>query len=1504
MKNAAERQKYRQRTFLRKLTDTTGRARSDLWQKGIEHVKRMQIAAGVPRATRVAEGELAPAAIGFVGALWTQIGPAPLTIDAQQQFQGIGPDSGEVIDIAIDPQGSTDQTIYIATNDGGVWKSLDGGTTWTPKTDFMKSLSMGTVALDPSNSSIVYAGTGNLFDGGRVFTKGIGIYKSIDAGETWSIVGDSVFQGKGINRIALPTTNVLLVATDNGLFRSVDGGQNFGANAPAFDDKAAITSGNCTDLHLDTASSSTVYVAIEGLGIFKSTDGGATFPTNLFATLNTTLGTYGFVAFALSTMPDNQTMFASIEGNPSANPKVYAGLYKSTDGGGTWTLMPDAANRAAENGGGQFAYDQTLAVDPQDANRVYLGFQELYVSTDGGTNFGTPAISHNQVHWDHHALVFSPRTHWGSPPTRLYIGTDGGIATLANGASWSNLNAGIATTLFLGIDIGRGNATNNGYTYGGSQDTGTSEHRPEHSSNEWHLGIDGDGGRVVVDPNNPRKVFSFDDGEFIVTTDGGNTWTSPPPGTTRLPACPPPFSSASCATPLAVDPNDSNVVYAASGNQLFQSMDAGVTFNAVNTFPANVHSLATTKSNSNILWVGLDDGTVHLTSNALAVPSNWNPPSNQPGIPAGSHPVEGIAIDPSDTNTVVVVYSGFTGITPPTLTKHAFRTTDSGANWTDIGGTDGGDPDQNLPDLPLHSVGIDSSTTPQSIIVGSDAAVMRTVDNGASWQVLGVGLPTVDCTSLALDSNVTPSLLRVGTYGRSIFELTRPTGPRLAVISNLGFGTVAPGSNATHTVQTFNVGSADLTISSFQLTAGSADFQIVSPPSFPVTVSPGSELDFSISFQPSSGGIQKATFQINSDDPITPTQQLPASGASPGTAPTVTGINPTSGSAAGGTSVTITGTGFSGATGVSFGSAAATNFTVDSDTQITAVSPAANLSGAVDVTVTTSGGTSATSGADQFTYITTGAAPTVTSINPTSGPAAGGTSVTIVGSGFTGATGVSFGSTAASNFTVDSDTQITAVSPVANLSGAVDVTVTTPNGTSATSSADQFTYITAAAPTVTSINPPSGPADGGTSVTIMGTGFNGATGVSFGSTAAANFMVDSDTQITATSPAANLSGAVDVTVTTPNGASATSSADQFTYITGAAPTVTGINPTSGSAAGGDTVIIAGSGFTGATTVNFGSTAASSFNVDSDTQITATSPEANLSGAVDVTVTTPNGPSAASSADQFTYITTGAAPTVTAMNPVSGPADGGTSIIITGAGLTGATGVSFGSIAASNFTVDSDTQVTAVSPAANLSGAVDVTVTTPNGTSATSSADQFTYITAAAPTVTGINPTSGPEVGATSVTITGSGFTGFTGVGFGPTGSTSVTLDSDTQLTAVSPPGTGSVDVTVVTPNGTSATSIADQFTYIAASTAPIVTGINPTSGQAAGGDSVTITGSGFTGATDVSFGSTAASSFTVDSDTQITATSPEANLSGAVDVTVTTPNGTSATSSADQFIYM
>ncbi len=428
-------------------------------------------------------------------------------------------------------------------------------------------------------------------------------------------------------------------------------------------------------------------------------------------------------------------------------------------------------------------------------------------------------------------------------------------------------------------------------------------------------------------------------------------------------------------------------------------------------------------------------------------------------------------------------------------------------------------------------------------------------------------------------------------------------------------------------------------------------------------------------------------------------------------------------------------------------------------------------------------------------------------------------------------------------------------------------------------------------PTVSNVTPSVGPTAGGTTVTITGTNLTGATAVDFGTTATGNFTVDSATQITATAPAGT-SGTVDITVTTPGGTSATSTADQYTYV--AAPTVTAINPSGGPTTGGTSVAITGTNFTNATAVKFGTTAATSFTVNSATSITAFTP-AGTAGTVDVTVTTAGGTSAPGTADQYTY---GPPPTVTGVSPSAGPTAGGTTVTITGTNFSSVTSVQFGSANASSFEAVSGTQINAVAPAGTAS-TVDVTVTTLNGgTSATGTADHYTYV--APPTVTGVSPAAGPASGGTSVTITGTNLTGATAVKFGASAATNVTVNSATQITATAPAGSaGTVDVTVTTTGGTSATSSADQYTYVGA---PTVTGVSPSAGPASGGTSVTITGTRFTNATAVSFGGTAATSFTVNGATGISAVAPP-HGAGTVDVRVTTLGGTSATSAADQYTF-
>lgn len=606
--------------------------------------------------------------------------------------------------------------------------------------------------------------------------------------------------------------------------------------------------------------------------------------------------------------------------------------------------------------------------------------------------------------------------------------------------------------------------------------------------------------------------------------------------------------------------------------------------------------------------------------------------------------------------------------------------------------------------------------------------------------------------------------------------------------------------------------------------------------------------------------------------------------APPPPIPTVTGISPSSGPEAGGTTVTVTGTGFTGSA-VKVGDAKITGATIVSDTEITLVTPAGT--GTQHIVVSTTSGASTPSAADEFTYVAT---PVVTGIDPDSGPTTGGTEVTITGSGFTDASAVKFGSADATDFSVVSDTSITAESPSGT--GTVDITVVNDvSGTSATSSADQFTYTsTPNPPEVTALSPSKGPAAGGNTVIIYGNNLDTVTAVSFGGTSASFDYNPLGGIINATAPAGT--GTVDVTVTTPGGTSATSSADQYTYV--GEPTVTGVSPASGPEAGGTAITITGTNFVDVTAVKFDSTDVS-FTLDSPTSISVTTPSGT--NTVGITVVTDYGMSGANANAQFTYNATPPVPVVTALTPSGGSELGGTSVKITGSYLTGATSVKFGT-AEATFDVDSDNQISATSPPGT--GAVYVVVTTPNGTSTES--QQFTYSPPViVPAITGISPTSGSTEATTAVIITGTGFTDATEVLFG-TLTAGYTVDSDTQITAISPiRSAGTVDVRVSNTNGMSEITAADEFTYVTPPPVlPTITGISPDTGPAAGGTDVTITGSNLLNVTSVSFGSATAAFAIIDA-TTISAVSPAGT--GTVHITVTDGSATSAISAADEFTY-
>jgi hypothetical protein len=283
--------------------------------------------------------------------------------------------------------------------------------------------------------------------------------------------------------------------------------------------------------------------------------------------------------------------------------------------------------------------------------------------------------------------------------------------------------------------------------------------------------------------------------------------------------------------------------------------------------------------------------------------------------------VNHIAIDPANTQRVAVVYGGVSGIHSKFRTRHVFLSIDGGANWADISGTDDSGPVGNIPDMPMRSVVFDNSTAPSAIIVAGDAGVLRSTDaavtgSGTSavgtaiWKIYGVELPMVCCNSLAIDNSVSPPVLRVGTYGRSCFEVSRSSGARARFASddNLAFGVVATGQSVTLPFYVYNCGDAALDITATTV-LGPGPFTFGSTPALPVSVAPGATQEFQVTFAPNATGDDFVLLELTTNDPGQTNPLIQASGtgvntglvqrlatnpiAAVGFGPTATGANRT-----------------------------------------------------------------------------------------------------------------------------------------------------------------------------------------------------------------------------------------------------------------------------------------------------------------------------------------------------------------------------------------------------------------------------------------------------------------------------------------------------------------------------------------------------------------------------------------------------------------------------------
>lgn len=420
------------------------------------------------------------------------------------------------------------------------------------------------------------------------------------------------------------------------------------------------------------------------------------------------------------------------------------------------------------------------------------------------------------------------------------------------------------------------------------------------------------------------------------------------------------------------------------------------------------------------------------------------------------------------------------------------------------------------------------------------------------------------------------------------------------------------------------------------------------------------------------------------------------------------------------------------------------------------------------------------------------ATPAITSISPTSGSTAGGTTVTITGTDLSGVNAVTFGGTAATNVSVVNDTTITCDTP-AGSAGMVDVVVS--DGTNMDTLMNGYTFVVPT-PDITSIAPMSGTESGGTAVTITGTELSGVTSVTFDGTAATDISVVDDTTITCTTPAG--SGTVDVAVS--DGTNGDTLAGGYMYTT-PTPVISSISPMTGTESGGTTVTITGIDLSGVTSVTFDGTESTNVSVVDATTITCTTPAGT--GTVDVVIS--DGTDMDTLAGAYTY--TAPAPALVSISPAMGGVSGGTSVTLTGTDLDLVTSVTIGGTAATNLNIVDATTLTCDTPAGML-GAVDVVAS--DGTATSTLSGGFTY-TVAPLSITAISPNGGYTAGGLTVTITGTSLSGVSEVLFGTTQGTNIVIVSDTEITVDTPAGTGTVDVTVN--DGVDSDTLTGGFTY-------------------------------------------------------------------------------------------
>jgi hypothetical protein len=720
-----------------------------------------------------------------VPAAWAPLGPAPIT---NGQTAGSEPVSGRVTGVAADPLDAN--TLFIAAAGGGVWKTTNGGTSWTPLTDNLTDINgnpivefMGAIAETRGGlgNEVVYAGTGEANNSNQVIAPpgfvvsndsfyGEGILVSLDGGATWTLENaNGAFTGRTVSKIAIDPTNSNIAyaaiadfgvngATGNtGIWKTIDGGVTWTNTTAA---NGLSSTDPWSDVVVDPNNPLIVYAAeahpngATGNGVYKSTNGGATW--NLLNGTGTFNGTQdGRIALALFDNGVTNELFVSIAQPINSGGALFK-MLKSTTGGTSFTDLTANVTAVSNYLGGQGSYDTTLVIDPFNANYIFAAGAmssqgptfagSPLQSFDGGTTWHDIATdpASNGPHTDSHAAAFDAAGN-------LLDGDDGGVFKLSNPTNvvtqrWSSLNSNLQTITFTGIAA---DPTNAAVVYGGSQDNGTEKTTGPVG---WNRIFAGDGGIVRVDPTNHNVVYTERAGISIaVSINGGASFNFITAGISA--------TNTNFYNPYVLDP--AGHIYYGS-NFLNLSINQGTTWSKIgkpgvagfNPAGAAIDAIAVSPSNTQVIYVSAG-GHIFVTQNGG---TNWTQRDLPNGETAGAR--NSLTVDPNNPGTAYAVVNAFTG-----GGNHVFQTTNFGTNWTDISTT--------LFDTPVNAVATDA--TGGIVYVGTDVGVYVTGNGGANWSRLGTGLPNAQVVELDVVSGL--GVLDVGTHGRGAFQLNLNTPP-------------------------------------------------------------------------------------------------------------------------------------------------------------------------------------------------------------------------------------------------------------------------------------------------------------------------------------------------------------------------------------------------------------------------------------------------------------------------------------------------------------------------------------------------------------------------------------------------------------------------------------------------------------------------------------------------------------------------------------------------------